>query len=227
MNDENKIPLDAIAGESPLCVCSQCGRKTWAREHLLGAAWKRCLMPLPKGGQCRGVWIPEDAAPMRPTVIGAKLMRDILCSVGGVDRIEDIAITDLLRPHLDGLLNHGVGLTEDAGQIQIMRELLCTVAGVDGFEDIDVNDLMSYSRLREEWDTATVTNHKLREQIQRLLNQQAELIRPRLEQLKPDTELSDGHFVGCPPGCHCTEAESLRGHRLDCPSNATRRHDEN
>lgn len=182
MNDENKIPLDAIAGESPLCVCSQCGRKTWAREHLLGAAWKRCLMPLPKGGQCRGVWIPEDAA--NPSNESLNTLR---------------------------------------GQIQTMRELLCAVAGVDRFEDIDVNDLMSYSRLREEWDTATVTNHKLRGQIQRLLNQQADLIHPRLEQLKPDTELSDGHFVGCPPGCHCTEAESLRGHRLDCPSNATRR----
>lgn len=187
MNEQDKIPLDKIANESPLCVCSQCGRKTWAREHLLGAAWKRCLMPLPKGGQCRGVWIPEDAAAERPN-----------------------ALPPAIEAQLGGL-----------------RDLICSMAGVGKIEDIDVNDLMSYSRLREEWDTATVTNHKLRQQIQRLLNQQAELIRPRLEQLKPDTELSDGHFVGCPPDCHCNEEEQSRGHRLDCPSNATRTQNEN
>lgn len=162
MNEQDKIPLDTIATESPLCVCSMCGRKTWAREHLLGAAWKRCLISLPYGGQCQGVWIPEDAAPP----------------------------------------NAALQVSALRAQIQTMRELLCAVAGVDRFEDIDVNDLMSYSRMREELDTATVTNHKLREQIQRLLNQQAELIRPRLEQLKPAAELSDGHYVGCPPDCH-------------------------
>jgi hypothetical protein len=172
MNEQNKVPLDTLAAEAPLCVCSKCGRKTWAREHLLGAPWKRCLMPLPNGGQCRGVWIPEDAAP----------------TAGALEASE-------LR-----------------ARIQNLRELLCSVAGVDRIESIDVNDLMSYSRMREEMDTALVTNQKLRDQIQKLLNQQADMLRPRLDELKlnhgvihtlkPDTQLSDGHYAGCPPDCH-------------------------
>jgi hypothetical protein len=152
MNEQNKVPLDTLAAEAPLCVCSKCGRKTWAREHLLGAPWKRCLMPLPNGGQCRGVWIPEDAAP----------------TAGALEASE-------LR-----------------ARIQNLRELLCSVAGVDRIE--------------------SMTNQKLRDQIQKLLNQQADMLRPRLDELKlnhgvihtlkPDTQLSDGHYAGCPPDCH-------------------------
>lgn len=57
-----KIPLQQIASEPHVGVCSSCGRKTWDTNHIKMPFWK-CGAETPSGAKCNGVWIPADTTP--------------------------------------------------------------------------------------------------------------------------------------------------------------------
>jgi hypothetical protein len=61
-NPPPRIPLDDLAAQAPVAVCSKCGRKSWTHAHAF-SAWWRCGMTQPSGEECRGVWVPLDALP--------------------------------------------------------------------------------------------------------------------------------------------------------------------
>jgi hypothetical protein len=190
MNEQDKIPLNKDGAHCLDCgfrmvdganvgLCPKCGSDRWHRTNPRAPLSLEALATQPPVGVCskcgRKTWAKRPVhLPLE--ACGMALPNGTRCA--GV----------FVPPYAacDSCAN--------------LRETLRAAAGVARFEDIAASDLIDFSKLLNQLERAEMVLSQLG--WKRKAGTGAYHHVETESALKPGTELSDGHFVGCPPDCH-------------------------